>query len=91
VKSVFRGCAVQWFIDEVGEPCGMKRVSVDGPLCHVADFQVLSQSNSQRTRASFVGSHQQSFSYKFDMIENGQAQLLDLTPVKLPLQRAQVI
>lgn len=56
-SNIFRGCAVEWFIDKVGKPCRVKGVSVDGPGSHIADFEVLGKANSEWTRASFVRRH----------------------------------
>jgi len=56
-SNVFRGYAVQGFINKVSELSGVVRVSVDGSLSHIADFKILSESDGQRTRSSFVRSH----------------------------------
>lgn len=44
-SDVFRGYAVQRFISKVSELSSVVGVSVDGPLSHVADFKILSESN----------------------------------------------
>lgn len=57
-SNVFRGYAVKRFINKVRELSSVVSVSVDGPLGHVADFKILSESNGQRARSSFVRRHE---------------------------------
>ena len=57
-SNVFRGYAVQRFINKVSELSSVVSVSVDGPLGHVANFKILSEANGQRTRSSFVRRHE---------------------------------
>lgn len=46
---------------KVGESSRMKGVSIDGSLCHIADFKILSQADGERAWTSFVGSHEEHF------------------------------
>ena len=85
-SNVFRGYAVQGFINEVSEFSRVVSVRVDGSLSHIADFEILSESYGQRARSSFVRSHVV-FLDCLDRNEN-RAEAHGITSVKLPVARS---
>ena len=83
-SNVFRGYAVQRLINKVSELSSVVSVSVDGPLGHVADFKILSESNGQQARSSIVRRHEGLSRVGLDGIQS-RIELRGFTPVKLQM------